>query len=85
MDQSSQRPLFEFRKNLFIYTTELMAVRGSTPPLMFKETAAETTRAPSFEVARVISLLSKRGAEGQSRTDTGSPLPVFECGASYIS
>jgi len=29
----------------------------------------------------VISLLSKRGAEGQSRTDTGSPPPVFECGA----
>jgi len=23
----------------------------------------------------------KRGAEGQSRTDTGSPIPVFECGA----
>ena len=27
---------------------------------------------PSFEGARVINLLSKRGAEGQSRTDTGS-------------
>jgi len=25
------------------------------------------------------------GAEGQSRTDTGSPLPVFESGPSYIS
>jgi len=26
-------------------------------------------------------LLSKSGAEGQSRTDTGSPPRVFECGA----
>ena len=36
---------------------------------------------PQFEVARVINLLSKRGAEGQSPTDTGPP-PVFESGAS---
>ena len=41
----------------------------------------ETRKAPSFEGARVINLLSKRGAEGQSRTDTGSPPPVFESGA----
>ena len=33
---------------------------------------------PSFEGARVINLLSKRGAEGQSRTDTELPPPVFE-------
>jgi hypothetical protein len=26
-----------------------------------------------------------RGAESQSRTDTGSPPPVFESGPSYIS
>ena len=38
-----------------------------------KEKAAETTRAPSNEGARVINLISKSGAEGQSRTDTGSP------------
>jgi len=35
-------------------------------------------KVPSFERTRVINLLSKSGAEGQSRTDTGSPLPVFE-------
>ena len=29
-------------------------------------------------------MLSKRGAEGQSRTDTGLPRPVFETGASTI-
>jgi len=39
---------------------------------------AGTRKAPSFEGARVINLLSKHGAEGQSRTDTGSPPPVFE-------
>ena len=33
----------------------------------------------------VISLLSKSDAEGQSRTDTGSPPPAFESGATYIS
>ena len=41
----------------------------------------ETRKAPSFEGARVINLLSKRGAEGQSRTDTGSPPTGFETGA----
>ena len=30
-------------------------------------------------------MLSKSGAEGQSRTDTGSPPLVFETGASTIS
>ena len=39
---------------------------------------AETRKALSFEVA---SVLSKGGAEGQSRTDTGSPPPVFESDA----
>jgi len=38
----------------------------------------DVTRAPSNDGARVINLLSKSGAEGQSRTDTGSPPPVFE-------
>ena len=33
----------------------------------------DVTRAPSNEGARVINLLSKSGAEGQSRTDTESP------------
>ena len=42
----------------------------------------DVTRAPSNEGARVINLLSKSGAEGQSRTDTESPPPVFEYGAS---
>ena len=37
---------------------------------------------PLLLEAFVINLLSKRGAEGQSRTDTGSPSPVFESGAS---
>ena len=50
-----------------------------------KEKAAETTRAPSNEGARVINLISKSGAEGQSQTDTGLPPPVFESGANYIS
>ena len=36
--------------------------------------ASETTRAPSFEG---VSVISKSGAEGQSRTDTGSPPLVF--------
>ena len=33
----------------------------------------------------VINLLSNSGAEGQSRTDTELPPPVFETGASTIS
>ena len=42
-------------------------------------------KTPSSEGADVINLLSKSGAEGQSLTDTGSPPPVFESGANYIS
>ena len=43
---------------------------------------AGTRNAHSFEGASVI---SKSGAEGQSRTDTGSPPLGFETGASTIS
>ena len=35
-------------------------------------------KAPSVEGADVINPLSKGGAEGQSRTDTELPPPVFE-------
>ena len=61
-----------------------MAVRGSTPPLMFKETAAETTRAPSFEVARVINLLSK-GWCRRSDARPNIPLCRFVSGSVPLS
>jgi len=35
---------------------------------------------PQISVYGAFSCL-KHGAEGQSRTDTGSPPPVFECGS----
>jgi hypothetical protein len=47
-----------------------MSAKFIHPPsesLMLKGPAE---KAPSFEGARVINLLSKSGAEGQSRTDT---------------
>ena len=43
---------------------------------------AGTRKTPSFEGVFVI---SKSDAEGQSRTDTGSPLPVFEYDALCIN
>ena len=82
MGRSTHRPLFEFRKDLFICPTELMGYEVPHLHSWLKEKAAETTRAPSNEGAHVINLLSKSGAERQSRTDTGSPLPVFESSAS---
>ena len=51
----------------------------------FGDILGNKPRTPSFEGARVINLLSKRGAESQSRTDTWSPPPVFEFDASTIS
>ena len=47
-------------------------VRGSTPPFKVKVESIGNYMSPLFKGARVINLLSKRGDEGQSRTDTGS-------------
>ena len=56
-------------------------VRGSTPPFKVKVESIGNYMSPLFKGARVINLLSKRGAEGQSPTDTGPP-PAFESDAS---
>ena len=48
-------------------------VRGSTPPFKVKVESIGNYMSPLFKGARVINLLSKRGAEGQSPTDTGPP------------
>ena len=52
---------------------------------MMAEVRATDRKVLSFEGAHVINWLSKSGAEGQSRTDTGSPPLVFEYDALCIN